>query len=487
MTKFERTTRLLAVGLLLAAVSAPAFAWGPRAQVSIVTTAARVLFEQNNIPLVNLERDIRRGASASEQEVEAVAPGAGANLEEAIESQMFLLQAIHSERIDPYMAYRLGLLGKLVAQYTAPLAEADPAIRNLYYADVEKNIQSIRLSGSPRRVVDTELYLPTARRQAQARQDLIVRDYREGIGFAGVAKGSLSQEASRSVDAVADVWHTILTSSSAVGGVSDQQLQTYYLRAFDFYLKRQNPEETRHAYERVLATGEVDAGLRARIGDLYYEAGQYPQAVEEYRAALAQDPGRKDIIQKVAAYFIKTGDEALAAERFEDAVEAYRQAQETDLGNAEAQTRRREAESRINQRETQLQQAQQAVAQGDALLQQADQLQLQRQYGEAIELLQQAAQLYRSVPQEFETENLAAQRGITTVEIRSRELKGLLVRNTGQLSGSGFGVEARRMAAGSAMDLQKQAFQALLEQGYNDEIEQLKRDMKDRVSKVPAP
>ena len=40
----------------------------------------------------------------------------------AIESEIFLMQAVRGERIDPYYAFRLGLLGKLVAQSTAPLA-----------------------------------------------------------------------------------------------------------------------------------------------------------------------------------------------------------------------------------------------------------------------------------------------------------------------------------------------------------------------------
>lgn len=488
MRQTQRAVRLSAFVLAAVAAATPALAWGPRAQEAIVLTAARLLSQQENIPLSNLERDIRRGASASQQEIESLVPGAYSNLRQAIESQMVLLQAVRGDRIDPYTAYRLGVLGKLVAQYTAPMAEADPTYRNLYYADVDKNIGTARLATSRRRPVDNEIYLETARREAQARSDLITRDYREGVGFGGVAKGSLSQEAGRSVDAVADVWYTILRSQSAVGGVSDRQLREYNLRALDFFLQRKSKGEARRVRE-LLTSGEISADLRARIGDMYFEAGDFEEAVQEYRAALELDPGRKDIVQKVSAYYLQKGDEALADEELEAAAEAYAQAQEFDRANPDAQTKRQEAEHRIAQRQSRLEAAQRAIAEAQGLEQQAAQLQARNQYGEALDLLQQARVRYLSVPAEFEAESLTAQRGLGIVDNTSRELKSLLVQSTDRLSGSAFGVEARRMAKGTATSLQKEAFQALLEEGYKDEMDELKRQVKETLDRraEPAP
>jgi tetratricopeptide (TPR) repeat protein len=472
----------IAVLACVLAAQLPAAAWGPHTQTAIVTTAERILSGQNNIPLVNLERDVQAGASLSDEEVQQIVPDAYANLEQTIQSQMYLLQAVHSDRIDPYMAFRLGLLGKLVAQYTAPLADADPTYRNLYYADVDKNISNVPMKASPRRTVDNQIYLATARRQAQARQDLILRDYRQGIGFGGVAKGSLSQEAGRSVDAVADVWYTILSSRSAVGGVSADRLQEYYLRAFDFYLKRKNPQETKRAYDKLTGAGEISPDLRKNIADLYYEAGDFEQAMQEYKTVLAAQPGRKDVVEKVAAYYIRKGDEAAKEQELESAVESYRIAQETDLGNAEAQTKRTQTEASIAQRTASLEKARQAIAQAQQLEQQAGETRARGDFSAAMESLTQALQLYQSVPAEFEAEHLAAQRGSTTVQLTMRELKNQLVQNTDRLSGTAFGVEARRLAAGTATNLHQQAFQDLLQRGYTEEVNKLRQEMNSQLA-----
>jgi hypothetical protein len=136
---------------------------------------------------------------------------------------------------------------------------------------------------------------------------------------------------------------------------------------------------------------------------------------------------------------------------------------------------------RINDRTARLEAARQAITQAQTLEQQADQLSLQSKYGEAMELLQQAQALYRSVPDEFEGESLAAQKGITNVDIRARELRSLLVQNTDELSGTAFGVEARRLAAGTAPNLHERAFQELINRGYAEEVNKLKQEMKDRL------
>ncbi|MDX9971444.1 MAG: hypothetical protein RBU21_00495 [FCB group bacterium] len=487
MNNMHRASRMALAALIgILAAQTQARAWGPRAQTAIVTTAARILSGQDNIPLVNLEKDVRNGASVSDQEMEALIPGALATTEQAIESQMFLLQSIHTERIDPYMAYRLGVLGKLVARYTAPLSDADPTYRNLYYADVEKNIQNVPLDAAPRRQVDTEVYLASARSQAQARQDLILRDYRQGVGFNGVAKNSLPQEATRSVNAVADVWYTVLSNTSAVGSVSTDRMRGYYLRAFDFYLKRKNPQETKRAYDRLTGSGEISPDLRKSIADLYFEAGEFEQAMAEYKAVLAAAPGRRDVAQKVAAYYIRTGDEAVKTGDMEAAVESYRVAQETDLGNAEAQTKRTQAEATISDTASRLERARQAIAQAQALEQQGDQLRLRSEYGEAMDALQQARQLYTTVPPEFEAESLAAQRGVMNIDVRMRELKALLVQNTDQLSGTAFGIEARRLAARTTPNLHEKAFQSLIQNGYAQEISKLKQEMNSRLANPGA-
>ena len=124
-------------------------------------------------------------------------PGATTNPIGAIESEMILLEAVRGDRVDPYFAYRLGVLGKLVARICSPLERADSTYRNLYYADVDKKIENVPIDSTSRRVVDPQVYLPQVSRSAADRADVIVEDYKTGLGFGGVAQASLSEDASR--------------------------------------------------------------------------------------------------------------------------------------------------------------------------------------------------------------------------------------------------------------------------------------------------
>src|SRR5690606_33593746 len=126
--------------------------------------------------------------------------------------EMSLLQAVRSDRIDPYYAYRMGVLGKMVAQAVAPLADAPPNIKSAYYADVDGAIQGARLQNSQRKLVDPRPYFNGVIRDARSNAQTIILEYQAGDGFQGLAKNAVPGHASRAVAAVADVWHTIFAT-----------------------------------------------------------------------------------------------------------------------------------------------------------------------------------------------------------------------------------------------------------------------------------
>ncbi|HRK35848.1 MAG TPA: hypothetical protein PLJ47_14720, partial [Candidatus Hydrogenedentes bacterium] len=208
----KRLLTIAAVAVMLAAWTSPAWAWGPRTRVSIVTTAARVVSKGSGANLVRLERDIRDGAAISPSELVALIPVAAGNPLGAIEGEMYLLQAVSGGRVDPYFAYRLGVLGNLVAQVTAPLADSDPTVRDVYYSDVESVIEKVQLRPAKRAQVDPGSYLLEVRAEADERRELILTDYRAGLGFKGTAGAAVSEDASRSVNAIADIYQAILVS-----------------------------------------------------------------------------------------------------------------------------------------------------------------------------------------------------------------------------------------------------------------------------------
>src|SRR5690606_7320146 len=102
---------------------------------------------------------------------------------QAIESEMVLLRAMRGDKLDNYFAYRMGLLGKLVAQITAPMAESNPTYRNLYYTDVERAIEATSVTNLPKQNVDPADYFSRRVAEANANNDVIQKEYESGVGI----------------------------------------------------------------------------------------------------------------------------------------------------------------------------------------------------------------------------------------------------------------------------------------------------------------
>ena len=292
----------------------------------------------------------------------------------AIESEMYLLQAVNAGRVDPYFAYRLGVLGMLVAEASAPLADSDPAIRDLYYADVEGVIERIQLKPAKRIKVDPSTYFAEVRSDAARRRDLILTDYRTGIGFKGTATTALSEDASRSVNAVADVHQSVLVGKVAAANISPSQIRDYVVRAIQFYIKRGNDAETDSAYKRLTDLNVSTVDLQKQIGDMFYDAGKYERAMQEYRAVLALDPARRDVTERIAAYYVKLGDDALNEKRLEVAREAYQNALNADKLQPDAQRKLLDAEKLIVERDARLASTRETLTAADDKIGQAEQL-----------------------------------------------------------------------------------------------------------------
>ncbi|MBI4556582.1 MAG: hypothetical protein HY706_03280 [Candidatus Hydrogenedentes bacterium] len=479
-------TTILTVLLCTAFLGLPGWAWGPRAQLAVVLTAARMTSKEANIPLVNLERDLRNGASVSSETVRVQYPDAERDPAGAIEAEMYLLQAMRSQRIDPYFAYRLGVLGKLVAQATAPLARGNPTYRNLYYADVEENIGRTELKTAARRQVEPAAYFPRVQREAQTREDLIVKDYQTGLGFKGVAGAALAEDASRSVNAVADVWHTILTGNVVVANIADSQMRDYVVDSLKFYLSRHHRQEIDAAYARLAGMPAQTPELRNRIGDMFFEYGEFDRGIKEYEAVVAAEPNRRDVIEKISGYYVRVGDEALVRNELEQARDAFARAAEVDKLHAAAQEKLLEAQRMIGDRDARLETARQAIEQAKTLETQAEQQRLRRNYAQALATLRQVEILYKSVPDEFAAENHAARAGLNNVATLMRDVKGELVRNAETFSGSSTASDLRRLATGSARQLDEETLRTLLANQYRSEIAKLERDLRQRVQSAGA-
>jgi tetratricopeptide (TPR) repeat protein len=459
-----------------------AWAWGPATQQAITTTAAHVISNNGVARLAKLEKDVRDGASASPETIAKLYPGYAQDPVRFIESEMYLLDSVRNDIIDPYYAYRLGMLGRLTAALTAPLINADRSVRDKYYADVEKYMTQVPLKPGARRLVDPAPYFERARRAADARKDLLVKDYQDGVGFDGIAKATVAEELSRSVDAVADVWNTILTQNVVHANVSDEQIRGYVVAAMEFYVKRNNSAEIDASYRRLSGIVKKTPDFLKKIGDLFYGGGVYERAISIYQEVLQMDPQRRDVVARIADYYVKQGDESVKAKRLQEASDFFAKAVQTDPLHPEAERKRLDCEAQIADRDARLESAKRAIEEAAQFQTDAEQLVMRSKYSEAMSSLQQAQSAYETVTDEFPTEARAANIGLQNVSARLGELKGELTRNAQSLSGVGFLPDMQRLAGSAANELDDQGLRAILKNQFDAHMSKLKAQYQDKFS-----
>lgn len=465
------TMTLLMVSVLLVYPS-PAHAWGPSAQVSIVTTSVHVLSLKRQIPLHKLESYVLEGARSSETEVKALYPTYDLNPIDAIEREIYLLQSVRGDRVDPYFAYRLGTLGKLVAQLASPMSSARPDLRVQYSRDTDRHIRGAVITTSTRKLVDSRAYFTFLVRAASAQDDTIAIDYGSGLGFDGLAKASLSIDASRGVDAVADVWYTIFASNVEAINVSMSHIRSYSLAALEYFLGHEKLAEADEMYDKIVSLSVMTTDFRKEIGDAYFDTGYFENAMEHYLLVLEKEPGRRDVVVKIAGYYGILGEEAASEGRLEDARDAYAAALKADVLDMDAQRKLRVAEVKILSREERLMSARVAILSARDNEVEAEGAAMNRNFAKAISLLREAENRYSSVDGEFSAEGRAAELGRKNVILRMRELKGELIRNAQSLSGSGFTRDARHRLKHEG-GVGESALRSMLENEYRVSIEVL--------------
>ena len=447
-----------AIALLLAAT--PAHPWGPRAESSIVTSAAMLLSKEGLLQIQRIEADLRRGSLTAQAELDRMNPTYASDPISAVEQEMMLLQAMRQPQIDEYYAYRLGALGKVVANLTAPMTQADPSVANLYYADVETNIERTSLQPAKPQEVDPGPYFERRILEANINTDVIAGEYRDGTGFQGVARNLLQQDAGRSVAAVADVWRTIFQGGGA--NVSQAQREAFVLDAYRYFIAKDNTGQIEAADRRLTEELDLSPDMLIRVGDLFYDAGRRDDAVARYEAALAQSPQRRDVAERIAQYYMDRGKEALESEKLEDALAAYEDALEANPLHPTAEAERLHVAALIEDRNNRLLASQAAIESALGFEQLADQEVLDNHIAEATALLHQANAEYQRVEEAFPLEFQKAQTGMRGIATRLENLRGELFANAQLLSGTGFVLDAPRLAAREGSETDRQAFQTMI-------------------------
>lgn len=472
-----RHIRIISAVLVFVAFAGASFAWGPRAQMAIVNTALNLMAREQSLPLTRLQNDIRAGVRADDAMLAEMFPDLANDPLRAIENEMALLSAVRRPTLDAYYAFRLGALGRVVATVTAPMQQADAIERSQYYKDADMAVDSGALAPAPRRVFETLTPFERVILEANSANDLIQSEYRSGTGFKGAASARLAADVSRSVNAVADIWWTIVTSRAVAGNISDAQLQRYVLKAYGYRIERGNEPEIDAAESYYSELTAFTPDMRATIGDMLYTAGFRERAVREYEATLAAAPQRRDVVGKIGDYYVEIAEEALNKNLLEEALAGFEKALSANALHPTAEQRRLEVAALIAQRDALQSEYQVMLKQADDLRELAEQEAGRARYAEAIALFQQSESAYQQVGDEFPMENQRRSRGLKDTQYRLMELKRALLNNAMNFSGAGFGADTAKLVAESSKGIEKDALAVILEQEYNAEIEELTKKM----------
>ena len=476
------TPRVVLRVLLLVAMAMPAFAWGPKAQLAIVTTSLSLMTKEGNFPVSSLTDEFQAGALSSVQQLNALYPDLPHSPVDAVESEMYLLQAVSSLRIDPYFAYRLGALGKLVAELTSPMQGVTPTYRNLYYADVENAISGVTLNSTPRRVVNLRAYLPRRMQEANVSNAAIERGYRGGTGFAGVAQARLGEDTSRSVNAVADIWNTIFNTQALPGGVPSARLQAYVVDSTRFYVQRGNLQEIEAARARIGELTPKTTEMYLQLGDLLLEGGFEEQAITEYEAVQERDPDNRGVIEKIGNYYVRRGEAFIDAGALESGRDAFAKAVAANPLHATAEGRRLEAIGLIAARDERLDSARAAIGRAQDFLLQSQRESMRQRVAEAMSYLELAANSYYEVDDEFPVEYSERVRGLNAVRRQIQDLRLELVSNAQNLRGSGFALDLDRIAQGKNDALDTEILKTMIRGEYQAALGDLEVEMKSGLA-----
>ena len=457
----------------------PVYAWGPLTQVSITSAAAHVVSQDGTIPVVRLQSYVRQGASISDELEIAIFPQSDIDPLSAIQREMYLLQGVRTDRIDPYFAYRMGALGKIIVKYVAPLSSGNRSIRARYYTDVENSIQGVDLRNTSRNIVDPRAYFAVVTRESWRHDPTILVDYQSGMGFNGVAQSSLSGVATLAVDVVSDVWFTVFRSKVALADVSRSDIRGYVLDAFRFYLEQGMLNEVDDLYTRSLQKGLFDPDAHKKLGDLFYAGEHYDRAIAQYNVVLAADPSRRDVLTRIADYHAKVGDEAKQQGHLEQARDAYELAANKDPLHPEAQRKFIQTQRLITKRDKRKGDQQLRIANARQMTTQAESAALGRNYAQAMGLLREAEKNYSGVTNEFPAEFNRAELSLRNVRVMLREMKKGLIENAQTLSGSGFSRDVRSMA-GVQSGVEENALRSLLQSEYLGAVRSLEQELTGR-------
>ncbi|HRK33636.1 MAG TPA: hypothetical protein PLJ47_03490, partial [Candidatus Hydrogenedentes bacterium] len=331
-----------------------------------------------------------------------------------------------------YFAYRMGVLAAMVSDVMFPLTfETDPAgaqLRAQVERDIDKHLRSYQMRTNEPKLAyvrNPVQYLSERQKYFADARLILEADYTRGEGYNGFAKSSSRALLQSTIEAVADVWFTVMRPEGDMGDIkpSTKSVTQYATEQVVYQLReKKNLREAERAYRQFAALKSDSLEAYEKLGDAYYSFGPEgrERAVQEWSNALTMTgPERSRVMKKLASHYLGLGRAYLAdsekpnaaKDALPNALNSFTRALEYDQSNSDAAKLINRTQILISERDQRLSLAIETLAAADSVVKQAEKSDIDQQYAEAIAQYKTAITVYEQVGDEFKEQQDAADTG----------------------------------------------------------------------------
>ncbi|MCD6288645.1 MAG: tetratricopeptide repeat protein [Candidatus Hydrogenedentes bacterium] len=430
-------------------MAAPAFAWGKTAQRIIAWTAVKSLPADQASMLSEYQTQLLDGATAPNNIVSRYFERDSiVATTHTIAQDMSLLRTVAQEGIDPYVAYRFGILAQVIADLNQPFTvvgdstDKNPAktamLREQYERDTEQALETLNFGYRPRRpVYDVEAYFTEVRRYIQNSEYFLTQDYQNGAGFSEYGHRSLKLYYDNAVNSVADVWYTILGDTRLSPFIPPRSvaIERFRIEGIRYFLQIGQDDRAAQVVADLNSKGTLSTDAERRIADAYYDTGRHARAISGYERVLRRQPNWSDVRTRLSDYYNTLGQAYMKGGMLEEAQRAFQRVLTYDPQSQQARDELDKTINLVAAREQRLAQVRKRMSEASQLEDIAAKASESRKYATAINTLRKADEIYASVPVEFRAEYSMAYRARTAIQEKIARYSSTIIQEAMALDG----------------------------------------------------
>jgi tetratricopeptide (TPR) repeat protein len=430
--------RLIVLGTVIAGFAAQeALAWETKSRRAITGTALQMLRREYSDVFkgtdTNYESDLIRGALDGPAALRESLPMATEEqLINSIGAQINQLRHARQAGVGSYFAYRMGVLSAMVGDYFLPFA-GDPSPRARAIVpeireDLDEHLPEFRYQpsrGGLHFIRYPDEYFRDRRKFFSGAESLIMADYAPGgPGYNGYLKKGGEAFFKNAVEAISDVWHTVLQPGTGVSTASDAGLVWYMVDEIEYLLSvRKNLREAEKVLEQFQRINRNDFEAYEKVADYFYGYGGETGTDVGLRlwetSLTASGPERRRVLRKLAAHYMDEGEEefqlAMQPNAPKDALQRakthFLRALEYDRTSKEAADKVRDVQVEIEAKFERQQFMMELVSSGQDLMRRAQSAEGRGNFESALPAYERAIHTFGQVGGEFEEQSNAALEG----------------------------------------------------------------------------